>query len=203
MENTNCPWCGQRTTDEALECRKCGGPLTPPIGDDPGPSPPLPPRKLPKGYKWRMFVTNSVITLVGGIFLMVGLPIGIIFTILGVTLPGMWLFIVIGGGLGSIFTLLGGGMLYFGIQEALNKIHPYEHGQATVGEVIDIHKDYSISINGRNPWRVNYSFKVHGHPYEGKGLSWKFDPKTQAVGNKVYVLYIVDDPDQNVIYPPV
>ena len=203
MEPINCPWCKQRTTETALECRRCGGPLTPPLGDDPGLSPPLPPRALPQGYKRRMFFSNSVLSLVGGIFLMVGLPIGIIFTILGITLPGMVLFIIIGGSLGSIFTLLGGGMVYFGIQEVLGKIRPYEHGQAAVGEVIDIYRDHSISMNGRNPWAILYSFKAHGQPYQGKELSWKFNPKTQAVGNKLYVLFMPDDPDQNVIYPPV
>jgi len=176
--------------------------LTPPIGDDPGPSPPLPPRKLPKGYKRRMYFTQSALSLVGMIFLLVGAPLGIVFTILGITLPGMWLFLVIGGSLGTIFTLLGGGMLYFGIQNVRGKIRTYKHGQATIGEVIDIYRDPSISINGRNPWVILYTFKVHGKYYEGKGLSWNFNPQTQAVGNKIYVLYMQDDPDQNVIYPP-
>ncbi len=202
METINCPWCRQRTSENALECRKCGGPLTPPIGDDPGPSPPLPPRKLPKGYKRRMFFTNSIPSLVGGIFLLVGMPIGIVFTILGITLPGMVQFIIIGGSLGTIFTLLGGGMLYYGIQEALGKIRPFEHGQATVGEVIDIYRDHSISVNGRNPWAILYTFEALGQPYEGKVNSWKYSPKTQAVGNKVFVLYMTEDPDQNVLYPP-
>ncbi len=203
MNTIHCPWCGQRASANTLECRKCGGPFSPPIGDDPGPAPPLPPRKLPAGYKRRMLFTNAPTTLVGSIFLMVGFPIGVVFTILGVALPGMWMFIAIGGGLGTIFTLLGGGMLYFGIHQGVSKIRPFEHGQATIGEVVDIFRDYSISVNGRNPWAVVYTFDAHGQTFEGQAITWKHNPKTQEIGNRVYVLYMIDDPEQNVIYPPV
>lgn len=203
METISCPWCGQRTLENAYDCRKCGGPLPPPIGDDPGPSPPLPPRKLPSGYKRRMIFTNDAISLVGIIFLCVGLPLGTVFTILGVVIPGMWLFTVIGGSIGGIFTLLGGAMAYFGIQNGLQKVSTFEHGQATIGEVVDMFIDRTISVNNRNPWRIIYTFDVHGRPYHGKALSWQHAPQTQAVGNRIYVLYMPDDPEQNVIYPPV
>jgi len=150
-----------------------------------------------------MLMGNNVPALVGLIFLLIGFPLGLIFTILGITLPGMWLFIVIGGGVGGIFTLLGGAMLYFGIREGLGKIRPFEHGQATIGEVIEMYRDPTVSINGRNPWAIIYTFKVHGLTYEGKAISWKYAPQTQAEGNRVHVLYLPDDPDQNAIYPPV
>lgn len=202
MEFINCPWCSQRVPDTDLDCRQCGGPLPPPIGDDPGPSPPLPPRKLPAGYKRRMLFTNEVFPLVGLIFLLIGFPLGLIFIILGIVLPGMWVFIVGGGSVGGIFTLLGGAMLFAGIQSGLRKIRPFEHGQATVGEVVELFRDRSIQVNGRNPWRIIYTFKVHGAPYEGKVLSWQHAPQSQAVGNKIFVLYMPDDPDQNVVYPP-
>ncbi|MBC8333442.1 MAG: DUF3592 domain-containing protein [Anaerolineae bacterium] len=203
MNFINCPWCGQRVPQTDLDCRKCGGPLTPPVGNDPGAAPPPPPRTLPAGYKRRMLFKNAPFTLIGGIFLIIGFPIGLIFTILGFVIPGMWLFIVIGGGVGGIFTLLGGGMLYAGVQQGLDKIRPYEHGQATVGEVIEIQQDYSMSVNGRYPWAIVYIFDdARGRPYEGKAITWQHAPKTQAVGNRVYVLYLPDDPDQNALYPP-
>jgi hypothetical protein len=203
MDFINCPWCTQRTPDHILECRKCGGPLPPPIGSDPGPAPPFPPRQLPAGYRRRKLMGNNVPALVGLIFTLVGFPLGVMFTILGIALPGMWLFIVIGGGIGGIFTLVGGALAYFGIRQGLSTIRPFVHGQPAIGEVIEIFRDRSVSINGRNPWGIIYTFKVHGRHYEGKVLSWKHAPQTQAVGNRVYVLYMPDDPDQNVIYPPV
>lgn len=203
MDFNNCAWCGQRNPNTILECRKCGGPLTPPLGEDPGAAPPPPPRVLPAGYKRRMLFSNTPITLVGGIFLLVGFPLGVIFTTLGFAIPEIWLFIVIGGGVGGLFTLLGGGMLYFGIQQGLGKIRPYEHGQATVGEVIAIQQDYSMSVNGRYPWAIVYIFDdARGRPYEGQAITWQHAPNTQAVGNHVFVLYMPDDPHQNVLYPP-
>ncbi len=202
MEFLNCPWCDQRNKSTDLECRKCGGPLPAPIGDDPGPNPPFPPRKIPSGYRWRMLVSNAVLNLVGGIFLLVGLPFAVIFPIVGIA-TGMLLFVLIGGGLGGVFTILGGGMLFFGIRDGLSKIRPFEHGLATVGEVVEMYRDHSISINGRNPMAIVYTYTVHGIEYEDQVHSWKYGKQTQAVGNRVHVLYLPDDPHQSVIYPPV
>ena len=202
MEFIICPWCGQRNPANQLECRKCGGPLPAPIGEDPGPKPPPPPRVLPKGYKSRVLLKNTPINIIGGIFALVGLPIACIFPLAGLA-SGLWMLLVIGGGLGSLFTLLGGVMLYMGIKEGLGKIHPYEQGKATVGEVTEIYRDTSVEVNGRNPWAVLYQFEAGGSVYEGKVTTWKYAPKIQSPGNRVYILYISDDPDQSVIYPPV
>lgn len=195
-----CPWCGQRSRDDQPECYKCGGPLPVLDASDPGPNPPMPPRQLPKGFKRRLLLTNSVLTLVGLIFFGVGLPFAIIFPIVGLS-PGMGMMIVIGGGLGGLFTIAGGAMLYFGIRQGLRKIRPFEHGQATIGEVVDIYQDTRISINGRHPWAIVYVFRVHGIEHEGKDLSWQRSALKQSVGNRVHVLYIPDDPEESVIYP--
>ena len=202
MDTITCPWCEQRNYESALECHKCGGPLPAPVGEDPGLPPPLPPRQLPKGYKQRMLITNVPTNLIGAIFLLVGLPIALIFPIVGAA-TSQWLFLVLGCGLGGLFTVLGGGLLVFGIRHGISKIRPYELGQAVIGEVTDIYRDTSIIVNGRNPWQIVYEFDAGGLPYEGKALTWKNAPRTQAVGNRIFVLYMVDDPSQNVLYPPV
>jgi hypothetical protein len=161
----------------------------------------MPPRALPKGYKQRMLFRNAPLTLIGIIFFFVGFPLGIIFTIVGL-IPGMWLMIVIGGGIGGIFTILGIGMAYFGIQQGLSKIRPFEHGHATIGEIVDVYQDSSVSVNGRYPWAVVYTYRVHGLEYEGKALSWNRATRNRAVNDRVHVLYLMDDPEQSVIYPP-
>jgi hypothetical protein len=160
------------------------------------------PRALPAGYKRRMLIANSVLNLVGGIFLLVGLPFAVTFPIIGIS-TGDWLFLLIGGGLGGVFALLGGGMLYYGVQQALGKIRPLEHGKATIGEVVDMYRDTSVSVNGRNPMAIVYLFKVHGYEYEGKGQSWKYSQHNLKVGDRVHVLFMPDDPEESVIYPPI
>ena len=201
MAFINCPWCTQRNNQADLECRKCGGPLPTMSGSDPGPNPPLPPRTLPQGYKQKMMFRNSPLTLIGIIFFFVGFPLGIIFTIVGL-IPGMWLMIVIGGGIGGLFTLLGIGMGYFGIQQGLKKIRPFEHGHATIGEIVEIYQDTSISVNGRFPWAVIYTFRFQGIEFEGKAISWNRAVQNHAVKDRVHVLYLMNDPEQSVIYPP-
>lgn len=202
METFTCPWCGQRNLIEALDCRKCGGPL-PSLGkDDPGPTPPLPPRQLPGGYRRRMLITNAPTNLVGGIFLLVGLPIAVIFPVIGLA-TSMWLFMVIGCSLGGLFAVIGGLMLYFGVQNSLGKIRPYEMGQAKLGEITDIYSDQSIAVSGRHPWRVVYHFDVNGFGYEGSVLTWQNVSRMMSVGKRVYILYMVEHPEQNVIYPPI
>ena len=202
MEIITCPWCGQRTPADALECSKCGGPLPSLMGDDPGPSPPLPPRQLPKGYKQRILIKNSPLNIVGAIFILVGLPFAIIFPLVSI-FSSEWLFFIIGCGLGGLFVVVGGGMLFFGIRQGFSKIHPYELGQATIGEITDIYRDYSISVNGRNPWRIVYQFETSRAPYEGNVMTWQNAARTHAIGSRVHVLYMQDNPDQNVLYPPV
>ncbi len=200
VEFISCPWCGQRNPDTAPECRKCGGPL-PVRGGDPGPLPPPPPRPLPKGYKRRMLWKNSPINLIGGIFALVGVGIACLFPVIGL-FSGLWLFILIGGFMGLIFGGLGGGLLYYGLRQAYSKIRPYEHGLAVEGEILEIFRDPSIEVNGRNPWAVTYLYTVNGEPREGRTLTWKHAPKLLSAGDKVHVLYLPEDPDQSVLYPP-
>ena len=201
MEFIACPWCGQRNPINSLECRQCGGPLPPPIGDNPGPEPPLPPRVLPKGYRRRMLWKNSILNTIGIIFTAVGLSTACLFSTIGIT-AGIVLMALIGLFVGGIFAVIGGGMLYAGIREALGKIRPYERGLAATGEVTEIYRDRSTVVNGRNPWAVHYQFNIGTEAYEGRAITWKYAPAIQEVGNRVWVLYLPDDPEQNVLYPP-
>ncbi len=199
-EFINCPWCGQRNPADALECRKCGGPL-PVKGKDPGPTPPPPPRTLPRGYKRRMLWKNSPINLIGGIFALVGAGIGCIFPLVGLV-SGLWLLLLVGGFIGLVFTALGGGMLYAGLRSAYGKIRPYEHGIATEGEIAEIFRDPTVEVNGRNPWAVTYLYTANGQTLEGRTRTWKHAPALVESGDVVHVLYLPEDPEQSVLYPP-
>ncbi len=200
MDFITCPWCGQRNPADALECRACGGPLPVP-GSDPGPEPPPPPRQLPKGYKTRVLWKNAPINAIGLVFFTIGAVFACLFPVIGLA-SGLVPLLCIGGGLGGLFVVLGGGMLYSGIRTGLGKIRPYEIGRAALGEITEIYRDTSVDVNGRNPWAVRYQFEAEGQVYEGRATTWKYAPKLHQSGDRVHVLYLPDDPEQNALYPP-
>jgi hypothetical protein len=198
----NCPWCTSRNPNTQMNCTQCGGPLPPPVGSDPGPKPPMPPRTLPKGYRTRVIFRGTPLFLVGFIFALVGAPFAFFFPLIGFAI-GDYIFPIIGCLLGGGFVVLGIVLAYFGYRAAIGKIRPFQYGLATTGKVVDLHLDTSIQVNGRSPYAVIYHFDVMGKPFEGKVLSWHYAAHQQAPGNVVWVLYMQDDPTQNVIYPPV
>ncbi len=200
MDFITCPWCGQRNPADALECRSCGGPL-PVSGSDPGPEPPPPPRQLPKGYKNRVLWKNAPGNAIGLVFAVIGISLLCIFAPVGL-ISGLLPILCIGGGMGVIFALIGGGLLYTGVRNGLRKIRPYELGYAAIGEITEIYRDTSMEVNGRNPWAVRYQFEADGQLYEGKATTWKYAPNLHKSGDRVHVLYLTEDPEQNALYPP-
>ncbi len=200
MEYIICPWCGQRNPSDALSCQHCGGTLPNP-GADPGPEPPPPPRPLPKGYRQRMLFKNSPLLLIGLIFSGVGLGSLCLFAVIGAA-TGMLLMVGIAGLIGLIFVLIGAPMAYAGWKGALDKIRPYENGVHALGEISEIFRDVSVTVNGRNPWAVTYLYTVDGQTLEGRVTTWKYAPKMLKTGYHVHVLYLPEDPQQSVIYPP-
>jgi len=196
-----CPWCGQRNPANALECRQCGGPLPAAKGQDPGSPPPPPPRALPKGYKAKVFWKESPELYIAVGFIIFGALFGCSFTAAGAAAGGL-VFAGIGILFGGLFLVIGGAVLYSGIRHGASKIRPYERGASVLGEITEIYRDTSIEVNGRNPWAVQYQFEANGAAIEGKTRTWKYAPKLKGIGDKVYVLYLPEDPEQNVLYPP-
>lgn len=162
----------------------------------------MPPRTLPKGYRTRVMFRGTPLFLVGFIFTLVGAPFAVFFPIIGLAVGG-FVFPIIGCLLGGGFVVLGIALAYFGYRAAESKIRPFQYGVAAQGTVVDVHPDYSIQVNGRSPYAIIYHFEAMGQAYEGKVLSWKYAHHQQAPGNVVWVLYMPNDPTENVIYPPI
>ena len=196
-----CSWCGTRYTVFQLNCSNCGGPLPSPPGDDPGAPPAPPPRKLPRGYARRVLFSANALAIVGVVFTLVGLPFVIVFPIIGIS-TGLILFILIGGLLGGIFSLLGISFLVVSIRNVNRKLQAFRYGEATIGEVAEVYRDTSVSVNGRSPWVIVYWFEVSGEQYEGKATTWNSTAREREAGQPLHVLYLPDAPDHNTIYPP-
>lgn len=191
-----CPWCMQRNPDDALTCRFCGGPLT---AGERMPSLPPPPRRLPKGYAWRLLM-SSVGFPIGGTFLVLGLPMFCIFAGAGL-LSQLWLLLLIGSGLSLLFVIFGAGLLYMAWNRVARYLRCYRHGLLTEGQVSEVFEDHSVVINGTFPWVIRYQYTAQGQNWEGEARLERSFPEAYAAGQRVYVLYLPDAPDSSVLFP--
>ena len=178
-----CGWCGTTNTDVArTNCVNCGGPLPPPptlTVDDPGAPPPPAPRQIPEKYRWRVMLWKNVLVMIGAIFTIV-FCWSIIFPIIGIPL---WI---------------------IGHRRAQGKLAALERGLPGRAELLGVERDHSVKINGRSPWRIEYLFEDRsGQLHEGWQHTWQAQHTRRPVGEKFWVVYLPEDPEQNSIWPPV
>jgi hypothetical protein len=74
-------------------------------------------------------------------------------------------------------------------------------GQAVLGQIIETQANYSVVINGRNPWVIRYQFQVEGQEYTGSVTTLNQPREQLQAGKSVYVLYLSESPKWNSIYP--
>jgi hypothetical protein len=202
-----CPWCGTNYLVFQPNCNKCGGPLqmfaetfaasSSPTEDVP--APPSAPRPISDKYVWRLLFSDGwaiaalVFVLLGVIFSFTGagLVIGIITAFVG--LPMLLL--------GLVFLVIAGTVLYWRYNEMQKIVNVLKVGEATRGQVVEAQENYSVEINGRNPWVIRYQFQVNGQDFTGNVSTLNpVGDKLQA-GKTVWVLYLPTAPQLNSIYP--
>jgi hypothetical protein len=179
-----CPWC--KTFNKVIHetnCKNCGGPLPAiPHGDsglDAGKPPGPPPRKIPAVYVKKLKYKN------------VHFLIGIIFLV-----PFIWTI---------IFPIIGFFLLRHGLKVANKKLEALEKGVKTEGILTDIYKDTSQSVNGRHPWKIEYEFKTrNGELISAKKTgAWNSNNRYRKPNDKLWVVYLTEDPSVSAIWPPV
>lgn len=161
--------------------------------------PPSPPREIADNYHWKLLLADGwmvaagIFVLIGGIFFIVGVPltIGIVTAFVGIPFAG----------LGLLFLGGGGYVLYWRYNEALNTAKILKYGAAIVGQVTSLSQNYSVQVNGRNPWTIAYQFRLNGREYQ-KTLTTlnQPSPRIQA-GRQICVLHLPDVPEYNTLYP--
>ena len=162
-------------------------------------APPLPPREIPKKVMSRMLLTDGgmisggVFILVGGIFFVVGVPLTIAVVTAFVGLPF--------AGLGFLFLAGGAGLCYWRYSHAQQTVDLLRDGQAALGEITHVTQNFHVQVNGRYPWVIQYTYKVHGQSYQGKLSTLSQPDLSQQPGKTVYVLYQQDDPEKSTLYP--
>ncbi len=201
-----CPWCGTTHLTFQSNCDKCGGPLQPADVQTEAPdtgeilqTPPLPPRPISDRYVWRLLANDTwwvailVFGILGFIFTLVGggLTLGVITAFVG--LP----FLALGIG----FLIATGGVAVWRYKIAEKVVNVLRVGEATRGQIADIQPDYSVSVNGRNPWIIRYNFQANGQEVEGKISTFNALDERLKAGKAISVLYLPAEPQWSSIYP--
>ncbi len=200
-----CPWCGTPYAEFRSNCANCGGPMLPAdadarlSSDEDIPVPPPAPRPISQGYAWKLAlqggrgVAGMVLALVGLIFTLVGagLTLGIITAFVGIP------FFLIG------LILLGTGalLLFLQFQHSQNIVAALRDGEATRGRILDAEQNYSLRINGRNPWVIRYQFEAGGQNHEGSVSTLNQPGERLQAGKPVCILYLPGAPQWSSIYP--
>ncbi len=175
-----CPWCKSNFPNTTLtNCSNCGGTLEYEINTNAlGPKPAEAPRILPAKFVKRIKYTGNVMTILGIIF----------------TIPFFWT---------VIFPIIGIFCWRKGIKEANDELIPLEKGTATVGEITEIRKDFTKTINGQSPSIVEFLFEANGQKHVGYvGNVFDSVHLLKQVGDKVWVVYMPENPELSSIWPP-
>ena len=201
----SCPWCGTNYTAFQPSCANCGGSLPLPAEIAPEPTseslaaPPPPPRKVPQHVLWRILFADGW-AIAGLVFALLGL----IFGVLGAALTLAIVTALVGipfAGLGALFVAAGALILVWRYRMAQRTVEVLERGEAALGEIVSVHQNTQVQINGRHPWTVAYRFDARGRQVDGQTTTLSRPDLSQQPGRPVYVLYMWEGPDQNTIYP--
>ena len=190
-----CGWCSSATPDLArTACTACGGQL-PSVParilaecDLPSPlipPPDAPPRTLPAGYAERVKYWKNVESMIGIIFMFVGV----------FTTPLL--------GFGLIFLTIGYFLHRSGSDRAARQLLALQFGLPVDGTITAIALDRKKSINHQHPWRIEFRFESGTGSIAGSVESW--DPVTQAraPGERIWVVYAPGTPDICSPWPPI
>jgi len=198
-----CPWCGTTYAAYRSPCQKCGGPIPLPARaeqpeQDIAPPPPAP-RPIADSYAWKLLFSDGwavaalVFLLIGGIFVITGVPLVLVVVTAFVGLP----FAV----LGIMFLVAGAIILNQRLQKARVTVKVLREGQAARGQITNVDMNYSVRVNDRNPWTIQYAFQVMGDKYEGQVTTLNPPGPMIQPGKAMYVLYLPDNPQDNSLYP--
>ena len=108
---------------------------------------------------------------------------------------------VICGGLGVVFTGIGGGLLIWERRRAEQARWLRTHGRERWVDVDHIGQDYSVHVNGRNPFVVHASWwdERTGRTHTASSEHLWSHPGPELMQRPVRVLFDPADPDRNMV----
>jgi hypothetical protein len=200
-----CPWCGTNYLTFQPNCQNCGGPLeakeeaTSPGTSEELPMPPAAPRPISNRYVWRClsadgwWIAALVLGLLGFIFSLVGigLTVAIITAIIGIP------FLLFG----LVFLGTGIAVFVWRYQRAQKVVSVLREGDVANGQIVDLQENYSVMINGRHPWVIDYEYQANGQTFTGNVTTLNRPGQQLQAGKAVRILYLASEPKWSSIYP--
>lgn len=205
-----CLYCGTNHEQFQSNCKNCGSPLprleeqakiseVVNAPDDVVPEAPPAPREISNRYVWRLLLSDA-----WGITALVFLILGIVFLPVGITLILGIVTAFVGipfAGMGMMFVGGGAAVGHWRYQEKQKVVEVLRNGLQTTGEILDVKQNYNVTVNGRNPWNITYSFSIDGQDYQGKVTTLNTPGPGLQPGRNARVLYLQEAPTHNVIFP--
>jgi hypothetical protein len=98
-----------------------------------------------------------------------------------------------------IFPGIGAALLAGGIIPRLRRRALYRSGDAMLAQVEDVGLNHNITVNGRNPTRIRWSFSVQGQRFEG---SWSGFNHTRFYNGEpqVPIIYDPKNPKRSILF---
>ena len=179
-----CGWCRSlhQTRPQSPNCEHCGGVLPMPPGADPGPPPTAPPRKLPAGFRYNLYVKQNIGGVAGVILILVSIP----FLIFGI--PTF---------------LLGLYIAWYNLGSAYMRQVALQRGVPVPGRIESVDRmGGEDSGHGSVLYRVYFRFDAEGEGY--LGLKWTYDPaiENHFAGEPIWVVHVPQRPKYYAIWPP-
>lgn len=162
-----------------------------------GTRPPEAPRDVT--LRLRDMPGGTVLLMVGGIFTAVAVPIvvsGLVVLASGTS----------GGAFITLFPLIhltiGVALVRYVFLRRRKAQDIYRHGTVSMATVDGVGYNRSLRVNGRNPYELVWSLEVQGHRYSDKKSSFDERVMTFAPGDRMWVIYDPNDPEESVEWPP-
>lgn len=161
------------------------------------------PRALTPDMEMDANHSGSFLRLFGGIWLAVGLFVGVMMAVVFAAMPGPKLAGVYAGASGGAFAIAGGVLLCIGILQRQRHMAVLRTGTQVPGRVVKVFSDRMVRKNRKHPWRVQYVYQVAGTEHLGTATFWDRErPKTEA-GEDITVVYLPERPGISALWTKV
>ncbi len=159
--------------------------------------PPPAPRELPAGVTGA--AGAKVLAWVGGIFTAIASIIIVIGLGLLVAGESAGFYVVL---IPMIHLIIGVGLLVFVVRRRRYRHRLYQHGVDAMAVVQGVGFNRRVRINGTHPYELAWSFDIDGHTFHDTRSTMNDAILTLGVGDRIWVLYDPEDPEESVEWPP-